>query len=763
MTKVSSGVTNTGTPWLGMTDSSNAVVGFSSRGNVGIGTEGTGGRFKPDVVAPGSFVVSTRSMQWDTNAYYNPTSHIYLFVRDLVVATNDLLLNSIFVPDNAVALNLSIQPNTNSPVPFPGLQIYLSATEVPTNPPTPGTIVGTNSLSLPPDAALSPVGSDWYYGVANNGTKSVACDFFLDITVTNELGDYLDVLAGLNEAMAPNYRYESGTSMAAAGVSGTLALMQEFFEQRQGRTNSPALMKALVINGARTLGGSYSFNTKPSLNYQGWGLVNLPSTLHPGLTNTSSTTNSMVLVDQDPAAALATGDSRTYHISLSPAAQAQPLRITLVWTDPPGNPIASVKLVNDLDLVVSSQDGTNLVYYGNDIGAGSDYNQPWGTNTVPNLDLVNNVENVFLNPIGGINSRLSTNYTITVIGRRVNVNAVTAQTNNVSQDYALVISTGDGKAVGAAVTLDSTAPVVSLTQPLVTAITNSYGATPDYTGGILINQRAGASTQLQGTNTISITNDANALLTVGMTNQWHFYLITNENGFTNAAFLTFAPINLSVPRMGLFAASVDNAVRPEADIDIYVAPPTISNNYALTNLDPAVLELAGKAFKRGGTEMIVYSNAVPGAYYIGIKAEDQMAAQYTIMGVFSRLPFGSSDANGNLSLVGIPTLQAIPDGTPVNPGYTQIVAIAVQPLTVRRAIVTNTIVHEQMTDLLGNLGHSTDYVVLNNHTCVMNPVTSDCFRTYTFIYDDSQEKNVTGAQHTDGPGSLRLAMPSSPA
>ena len=47
--------------------------------------------------------------------------------------------------------------------------------------------------------------------------------------------------------------------MAAADVSGTLALMQEFFQQRLGRTNSPALMKALLINGARTLGGAYDF------------------------------------------------------------------------------------------------------------------------------------------------------------------------------------------------------------------------------------------------------------------------------------------------------------------------------------------------------------------------------------------------------------------------------------------------------------------------------------------------------------------------
>src|SRR4030095_3713533 len=46
------------------TDSDNEVAFFSSRGNVGIGVEGDFGRFKPDVVAPGSFVISTRAKDW---------------------------------------------------------------------------------------------------------------------------------------------------------------------------------------------------------------------------------------------------------------------------------------------------------------------------------------------------------------------------------------------------------------------------------------------------------------------------------------------------------------------------------------------------------------------------------------------------------------------------------------------------------------------------------------------------------------------------
>ena len=99
------------------------------------------------------------------------------------------------------------------------------------------------------------------------------------------------------------------------------------------------------------------------------------------MTNLTATTNAMLLVDQDPTNALATGQSRTFKIALSAAASSQPLRITLVWTDPPGNPIASVKLVNDLDLIVTNLDTPNLVYFGNDIASGNDFNQAVGSPT----------------------------------------------------------------------------------------------------------------------------------------------------------------------------------------------------------------------------------------------------------------------------------------------------------------------------------------------------------------------------------------------
>jgi len=111
------------------------------------------------------------------------------------------------------------------------------------------------------------------------------------------------------------------------------------------------------------------------------------------------------------------------------------LQATLVWTDPPGDPAAAIKLVNNLDLIMTNLD-TGDVYVGNDIAADLSYNLPVDTNGLPNLDTINNVENIILPPL------LAGRYSVTVVGREVNVNAVTLHANDVVQDYALVVAVG---------------------------------------------------------------------------------------------------------------------------------------------------------------------------------------------------------------------------------------------------------------------------------------------------------------------------------
>ena len=712
----------TNQPWQFMTDANNQVAGFSSRGNVGIGIEGDFGRFKPDVVAPGTFILSTRSSTWDTNAYYNPSNSTVNAFQNQMLDPGALFQNSIFVPDNAVAIRIEVMSSSNTNLYLP---IFVKQSDVASG--TNYDFVRTNVVAMPPDNGpdLAPKGTDWFYTIGNPNTVPVMYDIMTTIVTTNDNGNYFEVLRGINEAVGPYYRYETGSSMSAAQVSGTLALMQEFFEQRMGRTNSPALMKALLINGARSVGNLYDFQVNNTVNYQGWGLVNLPNSLPAAISNAlSGLPAPMQMFDQDPLNALATGQRHTRNIAVTRAAQAQPLRFTLVWTDPPGNPIAGVKLVNNLDLIVTNLD-TGAVYYGNNMPSGFDYTQAWDTNTAPQFDVVNNVENVFIPAPTG------TNFSVTVLGRQVNVNAVPGHPNDVAQDYALVVSSANPRLTDALTV--TTLPLVSRLQPNVTVISNQFSAGQRVSGAFLQEERVGANTPLLGT-------------TDGMTNQWHFYVLTNSNeNFTNAAFVTFIPANLGLPRMGTREWDVANATRVEADIDLYV-----STDPNLTNLSPTAIANARRSRTPGGTEYVYLTN-VPNAttYYVGVKAEDQQAAQYGFFGMFSDLPLQQGPY-----VQGWPLYQPIPDGSPDNPGGALIFFPAMADEQVRRVVVTNmTMVHEMPGDLLANLSHDRTFVVLHNHTCVQ--IGSDCATNYNYIYEDNGEGDFPGSKESDGPGDLR--------
>ena len=750
------------TPWEDGTSSDNEVAGTSARGNVGIGTEGDFGRFKPDVVAPGSFVVSTRSAQWDTNAYYNPTNITFNEFDGQVVDPNTLNYYPVTVPANAVTVSIFIVPNATSSSPFPSnLPIYVAKTGFPTTTANDG-VTFKNEFDIPADADpgfLQAVQNGAFnFAVGNNSSHPVNYDIIVAITTTNDLGNYFQVLEGLNETLAPYYRYESGTSMATPAVSGLLALMQDYFTNDLHATTppSPALLKAMVINGARSQ-GSYDFAVTNTPNLQGWGLPDLTNSLPFGLTHSYSAPCASFFLDQSPTNALATGASQTFIVNLETtdfAAQAQPLRVTLAWTDPPGNPAAAIKLVNSLELVVTNLDATDpnygSVYFGNNFDPGNpSFSGPWDTNTVPNIDFVNNVQNVFLpassSPVGLI-------YSVTVIGRSVNVNAVTAQTNNVVQDFALVISSGDG-GVTNAIMVAPPAPNPFI-GPQVTFVSNG--------NSLLTNQFAGGNTPLLGTNTVGAGAGyiTNAAITLGMTNQWHFYVVTNTFGFTNAAFITFLSQTLATPRMGVFADQTQNPTQPEADIDLYVASvSTDPNAFALTNLDPVVISncvngVNGDAAALGngtGTEFVAYTNSVPsGVYIIGVKSETQEAAEYDFLPVFSQQPFSQMNPDGSETVNGLLLPVNITDGTPAHPGDNYVIALAIQPIQVQDVIVTNTFFSQNFGDLVGLFSHGGKSVVLNNHNSPLPTFPPD---GYDFIYDTSPTP-IPGSQPPDGPGSL---------
>ena len=646
--------TTTNTPFAGMTDSNNQVAAFSSRGNVGIGIEGAYGRFKPDLVAPGTFIISTRSSDWDSS-----------------------------------------------------------------------------------------------------------------ITSTNAQED-ADALEKLNDDLGDQYRYESGTSVAAPAISGMLALMQEFYTKRLKRTNSPAMMKALLINSAQSVDRRYTHDVNSTVNHQGWGLPDLQRAA-PALADANRYGENLWptrIIDQSSENALATGQSLSWDIRIGEDAMKYPLRFTLVWTDPAGNPNAAVKLVNDLDLIVtplsdSDQPGSEAgetsdeeesdVYYGNNIGS-SVFNSVGATN-----DVVNNVENVFIEEPG------SKKYRVTVYARRVNVDALSDFYNSeepkdhidVVQDFALVMSSGNPDVESAFDLRKATPEEIEL--PAITTLTN---------GAPMLGQHVGANSALAKTADTNLSVYANRR---GISNQWHFFTFTNappekEEGDTNelgendseenadepdfgkyVAFITFMPPNLSAPR------------QREADIDLYV-----SRDPKITTLDPNVLGDAFKSTSRAGSEYITFDDAKVGkdeVFYIGVKSEDQMGAEFGIVGLSSSSPFGGMDNGGRLNMMPLPGV--IPDGSASDPGGISIFGIYVgQPYeSVRSVTAVSSIFHQEIGDLWGQLSHDRNSVVLNNHT-LAEPLPNEPYPTdFVFQYDDDLDapqdyRDSTGILFTDGPGSL---------
>ncbi len=138
----------------------------------------------------------------------------------------------------------------------------------------------------------------------------------------------------------------SGTSMAAPGVTGSLALLQEHYRATHGG-NQPrsATLRALVVHTADEAGGA------PGPDYRfGWGLLNTAAAAEVISLDTleSRRLQERVLVD---------GSVVTLTVSSDGWA---PLRVTLAWTDPPGTaPMAAVDpldlmLVNDLDVTLTN-------------------------------------------------------------------------------------------------------------------------------------------------------------------------------------------------------------------------------------------------------------------------------------------------------------------------------------------------------------------------------------------------------------------------
>lgn len=149
-------------------------------------------------------------------------------------------------------------------------------------------------------------------------------------------------LTSCNNTADNTYAVLSGTSMASPSAAGSMNLITQEYETVVGTIPWSSTVKAIAINAADEAG----LNDGP--DYQnGWGLLNTKRSLdiiHGVGGNTGVREGT-----------LASGQTAEYYFAVT---TPDDIRVTIVWTDPPGTvgtPVvdsSTPKLVNDLDIVL---------------------------------------------------------------------------------------------------------------------------------------------------------------------------------------------------------------------------------------------------------------------------------------------------------------------------------------------------------------------------------------------------------------------------
>ena len=265
-----------------------------------------------------------------------------------------------------------------------------------------------------------------------------------------------------------NYASYSGTSMATPAAAGALALARQYLVEGWYPTGTPvaenalepsaALLKAMAMNsGTNDVPGQFAPD-----NHVGWGRIALDDVLYfPG------DARRLLLVDAKDGLV----DRQYVEYEVHVTDPSQPLEVSLVWTDAPGNPAAARQIVNDLDLVVTHGTTTyrgNWMFNASSIAGGY-------------RDSINVEEGVRV-PVPGEGL-----WVVRVEGPRVTMGP---------QPYALAITGGVGLGTGT-IAIDraeyaladtiaievvdadaSAAPVVTASSP-----SDPYGVTLELTGG----------------------------------------------------------------------------------------------------------------------------------------------------------------------------------------------------------------------------------------------------------------------------------------
>ncbi len=219
---------------------------------------------------------------------------------------------------------------------------------------------------------------------------------------------------GLDGGAIDNFHYySSGTSHSAPQVAGAAALFASYWKRINGGliNPSPALIKAAIINTSQEMNGVNAFGNPIPNGNEGWGRINMKYMLNTGV--------GMKYINQET---VLSGVGEKTTIEGTVIDPTKPVRVSLVWTDPPGT--GNPALVNNLDLTVKIGNNT---YKGNVFGGGKSI-------TGGSYDTLNNVENVFL-PTG---ISTGTPFTIEVAATALNGDGRYGNADATDQPFALV-------------------------------------------------------------------------------------------------------------------------------------------------------------------------------------------------------------------------------------------------------------------------------------------------------------------------------------
>lgn len=205
------------------------------------------------------------------------------------------------------------------------------------------------------------------------------------------------------------YGNKSGTSMSSPSVTGSLGLLQEYYNSKNsGNFMRSATLKALVIHTADEAGSANGPDYK-----NGWGLMNTKAAA-----DVITERNVSSKIEEETL-----NNSNTYTLQVN-ATGTGPLVATIVWTDAAGTPVAPAldpsnrMLVNDLDIRVTRSGTTYFPWKLNPAN-------PSAAATTGDNDR-DNVEKIFIaNPTAGT-------YTITVTHK--------GTLNGNSQAFSLIVT-----------------------------------------------------------------------------------------------------------------------------------------------------------------------------------------------------------------------------------------------------------------------------------------------------------------------------------